>query len=78
MGRVLTDKWESIASESCWATVKTPTGRPDYSSWYEMWKAVSAIYWMCVEGLGLVGKATLLGEIGNLELTLSGYAASGS
>ncbi|KAI4238287.1 MAG: hypothetical protein LQ349_001209 [Xanthoria aureola] len=62
----------SDAGEECFATIKDPTRGSSYASWYNMWEAITTIYWRCMAGsVPLTGKAFGIGSARSIEMILS-------
>lgn len=53
-------------NHECWASIRLPQlrGMTQYATWFEMWEAASAIYYMCVLPHGVNGLATSIGRAG--------------
>lgn len=63
---------EFVGGEECFATIKDPTRGSSYASWYNMWEAITTIYWRCMAGsVPLTGKAFGIGSARSIEMILS-------
>ena len=60
------------SDDKCLARILT-TGKADFSSWYNLWEAVTAVYSVCVR-LGQGGVYRGLGDAGNIFLTMTSTA----